>query len=104
MLVLKIFRIILLVLTLAWIYQPQPALASDARNVALVFRGVAKTVLSIFQVPAGMMQDSTRVMFPFGLVTGAVTGSIKTLVGTMSGVFDIARGAAPYAKYAMFAI
>ena len=73
-------------------------------NPGLILRGVAKTIFSAFQIPASMMQDSTRVMFPFGLITGAVRGSVKTVVGTMSGAVDLARGGAPYAKYAAFLI
>ena len=78
---------------------PSFAHASDADNIALVMRGTAKTLGAALQVPANMMSDSTRVMFPFGLVTGAVKGTVKAVVGTVSGAYDIARGGAPYAKY-----
>ena len=74
-----------------------------ADNVGLIFRGVAKTLFSAFEIPRSMLQDTTRVGFPFGLVTGVVGGSARTVFGTLSGAADIARGAAPYAKYAALA-
>lgn len=75
-----------------------------ADGIGLIFRGLAKTLFSVFEIPKSMLQDSTRVVFPFGLVTGAVGGSVKTVLGTLGGVVDIARGAAPYAKYGIFFI
>ena len=77
----------------------------DARadSMGLLFRGVAKIVSAVFQVPASMLKGSTQ-SFPLGLITGAIGGTAKTLMGAVSGSMDIARGAAPYAKYALFAI
>ena len=80
---------------------PAPARAD---GTALIFRGVARTVFSVFEIPKSILQDSTRVIFPLGIVTGAITGSVRTVVGTLGGALDIARGAAPYAKYALFFI
>ncbi len=74
-----------------------------AGNASKILRGTVKTVGAAFQVPMAMMQDSSRVMFPFGILTGAIRGSIKTVAGTLNGALDIAQGAAPYAKYAVFA-
>ena len=77
--------------------------ASPGNDAALILRGTAKTVGSVLQVPASMLADSTQVMFPFGLLTGAVKGTVRAVVGTVSGALDIARGGAPYAKYALLA-
>lgn len=74
-----------------------------AGNAGKILRGTVKTVGAAFQIPVAMMQDSSRVMFPFGLLTGAIRGGVKTVTGTLSGALDIAQGAAPYAKYAVFA-
>lgn len=79
---------------------PQPAYAN---NIALITRGVARTLFSAFQIPKEMLANSTNA-FPLGLVGGAVSGAMKTVVGTVMGAADIARGAAPYAKYAIFAL
>ena len=77
--------------------------AGTGDDAALILRGTAKTVGSVLQVPASMLADSTQVMFPFGLLTGAVKGTVRAVVGTVSGALDIARGGAPYAKYALLA-
>ncbi len=74
-----------------------------AGNTASILRGATKTVGAAFQIPVAMLQDSTRVMFPFGILTGAVRGSVRTVAGVVSGAFDIAKGGAPYAKYAALA-
>lgn len=70
-------------------------------NPGLIFRGLAKTIYAVAQVPASMIQGSTQ-SFPLGIVTGAVAGTMKMTVGTVMGAVDMARGAAPYAKYAVF--
>jgi hypothetical protein len=74
-----------------------------ADNIGLITRGLAKTLFSVFEIPRDMVMNSGTA-FPLGLVGGAVRGSMKAVVGTIAGVGDIARGAAPYAKYAVFAL
>ncbi len=78
-----------------------PAYAQD--GIDLIFRGVGETLFSVMEIPQGMMQGAVRNGFPFGLVTGAVGGVVRTVMGTLQGGADIARGAAPYAKYAALA-
>lgn len=78
--------------------------AHAANNAALIMRGLAKTLSAPFAIPGSMIADSSRVMFPLGIVSGAIRGSLKTVAGTLGGVFDIARGSAPYAKYAALAL
>ena len=65
------------VLSLSFLIQPSHAFASDGRNMALILRGAAKTIGAPLQIPASMLADSARVMFPFGLVTGAIKGTVK---------------------------
>ena len=72
-------------------------------DMGLITRGVARVLFSAFQIPAGMMANAGNV-FPLGLVAGALSGAVKTVMGTLMGATDIARGAAPYAKYAVFAL
>jgi hypothetical protein len=79
---------------------PKPAYAD---NIALITRGVARTLFSAFQIPKEMLANAGHA-FPLGLVAGTLNGALKTVVGTVMGAGDIARGAAPYAKYAIFAL
>ena len=83
------------------VLSPQPA---HADSMGLLFRGVARTLFSAFEIPRSILEDSTRVMFPFGILTGTINGTLRMLTGTLAGGLDIARGAAPYAKYAVFFI
>lgn len=69
---------------------------------AQILRGVAKVITAPFQIPSAMLADSQKVVFPFGLVTGAISGTFQTLMKTVSGGLDMAQGAAPYAKYMLF--
>ena len=77
--------------------------SSAHADVALIAQGLAKTVFAVFQLPASMIAGSTQ-SFPLGLLTGTVAGTMKMAVGTVIGAADMARGAAPYAKYAIFAL
>jgi len=89
----------MLICALMMVVGPINPHASAASSVDYLTRGVVKTVTSVFYIPMEMIKDSTQILFPFGLVTGAVKGSIKTVGGLLGGAVDIARGAAPFAKY-----
>ena len=78
--------------------------AKAANSAGLIARGLVKTVSSAFAIPGAILRDSTQVMFPFGIVSGAVRGSFNTVAGTLGGLFDVARGSAPYAKYGLLFI
>ena len=77
-----------------------PVYADTGEDIAYATRGAGKIVGGVFAIPRAMLQDSGRVMFPFGLVTGAIRGTVQTVTG----VVDVARGGAPYAKYAALAL
>lgn len=86
-----------------FLFSVVPALhAGDGENVAYAARGMSKIVGSVFAIPKAMLQGAGR-SFPFGLVTGAIQGSFQTVTGVVSGTADVARGSAPYAKYAVVA-
>lgn len=93
-----IFIVVVLSLSTIW-----EANAGTGDDVAYASRGAGKMISGVFAVPQCMLQDSTRVMFPFGLVTGAIRGVAKTVGNVVSGAVDMARGASPYAKYAVLA-
>ncbi len=95
-------RRILTILMLALLSIPSLGYAGDGENVSYIARGASRMVGGLFAIPKSMMQDSTRVMFPFGLVTGAARGTMQTVTGVLGGTVDVARGAAPYAKYLVF--
>ncbi len=73
-----------------------------ADDIATITQGVARTLFSVFDLPKDMITGATN-SFPLGLITGTITGTMKMVTGTVLGVADIARGAAPYAKYAALA-
>ncbi len=87
-------------LLLGW---PSKAVLAQS-SAGYLIQGTAKTLLSVFEIPRTMLQHSQNVIFPVGLVTGSMVGAVRTVTGTLSGVFDLARGAAPYAKYAIFLV
>jgi hypothetical protein len=91
-------------LVLGMFLAPVSLYAGDGENVAYAARGAGKIFGSLFAIPKAMLQDSGRVLFPFGLVTGAVRGTVQTVTGVVGGTVDVARGSAPYAKYAALAL
>jgi predicted small secreted protein len=98
----KSFFVLLLVLS--FLLAPSLAYAAMGEDISYAARGAGKIVGGVFAIPKAMMQDSGRVMFPFGLVTGALRGTVQTVTGVVGGVVDVARGGAPYAKYAALAL
>ena len=78
--------------------------AAMGEDISYAARGAGKIVGGVFAIPKAMLQDSGRVLFPFGLITGAVRGTVQTVTGVVGGALDVARGGAPYAKYAALAL
>lgn len=76
--------------------------ADAAQGVGYAARGATKVISGVFAIPRSMIEDSGRLMFPLGILTGAVRGSVQTVAATLGGTFDMVRGAAPYAKYLIF--
>lgn len=100
----KNFPLVLAFTLLGMFLAPISSHAGNGENAAYAARGASKIFGSLFAIPKAMLQDSGRVLFPFGLVTGAVRGTAQTVGGVVSGVADVARGGAPYAKYAALAL
>lgn len=71
---------------------------------ALIFRGIGKAIVSVLSIPVGVATGAAQGGFPFGMIGGVVKGTANAVGGTLSSAFDLARGGAPYAKYAAFAI
>jgi len=91
-------------LVLSVLFTSSPVFAAVGEDISYAARGAGKIFGSLFAIPKAMLQDSGRVLFPFGLVTGAVRGTVQTVTGVVGGVVDVARGGAPYAKYAALAL
>jgi len=99
-------KLIILGLTLTLVagtsFVTGPCFANSSQ--ARLVRGTARTLLSPLEIPRTMVEHSKKVMFPFGLVTGALVGTVRTVLGIVGGASELALGAAPYAKYAVFFI
>jgi hypothetical protein len=95
---------LVLMLVLGLLLMPSFGYAEVGEDISYAARGASKIVGGVFAIPKAMFQDSGRVLFPFGLVTGAVRGTVQTVTGVVGGVVDVARGGAPYAKYAALAL
>lgn len=78
--------------------------AEAGQSESLLISGVAKTINAAFAIPVGMLSGAARNGFPFGLVTGAVEGTFSAVGKAVSGAADLAKGGAPYAKYAALAL
>ena len=101
----KNLRVLLaLSLVLGVFFTPALGYADVGRDISYAARGAGKIVGGVFAIPKAMLQDTGRVMFPFGLVTGAIRGTVNTVTGVIGGTIDVARGGAPYAKYAALAL
>jgi hypothetical protein len=95
---------LVLVFVLGVLLMPSLGYAEMGEDISYAARGAGKIVGGVFAIPKAMLQDSGRVMFPFGLVTGAIRGTFQTVTGVVGGAVDVARGGAPYAKYAALAL
>ena len=83
------------------VFMPQ---VTHARSTdALIQRGIAKTLFSVFELPYWMVRDTAE-HFPIGILTGTIRGAARAVFGTVSGAVDLAMGLAPYAKYAALAL
>lgn len=74
---------------------------NPVRDVGIIAVGASKVVGGVLALPVEILKGSTQ-SFPLGILAGAVRGTFRTLGGVFGGAFDMARGAAPYAKYAAF--
>lgn len=76
--------------------------AAVYNDTARFTQGFGKVLTSAFQLPVQLISKSFSQAPPIGIINGALTGTFRTVTGLMSGVWDMAGAAAPYAKYAAF--
>ena len=89
-------------LTISIIFFEEPARADDVENVSYVERGFIRILAAAFQLPRFLIQKTLNGPPVLGTVDGAITGAFYTVAELSGGVFDIARGTVPYAKYLIF--
>lgn len=93
-----------MILAITILFFESPVDAGVSKDAGCIARGTGRLIGSVFAIPKAMLQDSGRVMFPFGIVTGAVRGTVNMVTGIFGGTMDVAEGSAPYAKYAALAL
>ena len=76
-----------------------PVWAANYSDTSRFVQGIGKIFAAPFYLPSEVL-GKTFNEFPFGAVHGAVTGTYRTTMSLMGGVWDMAGAAAPYAKYA----
>ena len=76
--------------------------AAVYQDTARFTQGFQKIFGSVFQLPIELVTKSFSQAPPIGIINGALTGTYKTVSSLMSGLWDMAGAAAPYAKYALF--
>ncbi len=74
---------------------------NPVRDIGYIANGTSQVVGGALALPTEVLKGAVQ-SFPFGIIAGAMRGTMRTLGGVFGGAFNIARGAAPYAKYAAF--
>jgi len=74
---------------------------NPVRDASIIAGGASRIVSGVFALPIEILRGATQ-SFPFGILTGAIRGTAKTIGGVLGGTVQAASGAAPYAKYAAF--
>lgn len=76
----------------------------DSSDTARFAGGFQRVLLSAFQLPFQVVNQTLNGPIGVGTVYGAVTGTVRTVSDMVGGTFDMAAAAAPYAKYAALAL
>lgn len=100
-------QVLLILLMTAGIFflAPHPSLrADDIQNINYIERGFSRILTAAFQLPRYLIYKTLSGPPLIGTIDGALTGTFYTISSLMGGVFDIARGAVPYGKYAAVAL
>jgi len=92
---------ILLIIFLLLVSAPLSNAHASGDKVA---RGVYSILTGVVELPYQIVQQTVSQPPIIGTVSGVVIGSIRTVSKVVGGAFDIVTAAAPYAKYALFAL
>ena len=82
--------------------RPARLYAGDDRNFAYINRGFFRILTAAFQIPRYLIYKTLSEPLGLGTVDGALQGAFYSVAELSGGALDIARGAAPYAKYSLF--
>ena len=75
--------------------------ASDTNRFAA---GAQRLLFAPFQIPFQVLHGTMHGPLVVGTLGGVFTGAFRTVGDLAGGVFDMTAAAAPYAKYALFAL
>lgn len=75
--------------------------ASDTNRFA---GGAQRLLFAPLQIPLQVLNGTMNGPFLVGPLVGVVNGAFRTVGDLAGGVFDMTAAAAPYAKYALFAL
>src|SRR5690242_11494513 len=95
------FRKIWLAFFLLFLWSAPVHAENPVQDASLVLSGAGQIVGGVLALPIEILRGGVQ-SFPFGIITGAIRGTFRTLGGVFGGAFSAAQGAAPYAKYAAF--
>ena len=73
----------------------------DYRDTNRFVNGFGKVLIAPFYIPTEIIRQTFSQYPTFGTISGAISGVSKTVFTLISGIFDMAGAAAPYAKYAL---
>lgn len=76
--------------------------ARAAQDTGRFAQGFYNTTTGALEIPYQIVNSTLTKPFPFGVVDGAVRGTIYSVTKIFGGLFDMGAAAAPYAKYAIF--
>ena len=98
-----LFRKSAWVLCLAVIFISLAAVpAHAAQDTGRFAQGFYNTTTGALEIPYQLVNSTLTKPFPFGVVDGAVRGTVNSVTKIFGGLFDMGAAAAPYAKYAVF--
>ena len=90
-------RFVACFVAMSFLLMPCACAQEEYSDTSRFVQGTQKVFLAPFQAPFDILQGLADP--PFGIVRGALTGTYKTVTYLMSGLWDMAGAAAPYAKY-----
>lgn len=94
-------KICLLSIVMVFFLSTQVRAENPVQDISNIAGGTGSVISGAFALPTEIVKGGVS-SFPFGIIAGAIRGTFMTVGSVVSGVFSIAKGAAPYAKYAAF--
>ncbi len=76
--------------------------ARASQDTGRFVQGLYNTTTGALEIPYQLVNSTLTKPFPFGVVDGAVRGTMYSVTKIFGGLFDMGAAAAPYAKYAIF--